>query len=415
MAANDPDMSREDIRAALLAKIEAAWPCYKKSQELVRLVNLASNDQLRNHLALAELINDETQRDPKPLMELSPRHSEESRDLFARTLSMRWNPSGEYTLARDECGDWYSGPDWVPFNLLSAAVYEGGSPEEQRCAHTLMTAPRAEQLWSAIALKYARHHVEGSGRDARRNNHVDSIAASLPAACAEAKARWRAIPRLTPSEHKKQRDELARRAQQLAQELERFYLPRDPDDYEFPGILDFMALLTHEERDRFDVAVRRVGLLITNRARNEVGAAGMDWAAYNDIGDEARSLGYQAHDLHPPARQDAYEIYDLMLPDHTRPDLPYGGVPTLPDLLRRIAAKFQEDANDPPIKNPNLGNAERNFFARFLCRYFWKSYGNVSPSIVRDIVSMFYKQSITENDVSQMIARIKAAHPLADS
>lgn len=414
MAGSDAE-SRQEVRAALLAKIEAAWPRYNQNAELARLIELASNDELRKHLAWAETIAEGALELPEldDDKALSPRYSEDDRKLFRRILSTKWNPSGGYTLAKDECGDWYAGRAWVPFNLFSHAEYCGyGSVQE--CAKTLIEAPGAEKLWRDILLRYGRDHCSGTGLDARRNNHADSIAERLPTVCADAKAGWTAIPRLTPSEFKKQRDELARRAEHIATELERFYLPRDPDVCDFPGMLDFMELMTPEKRDKLDQAIRITTHGIVNRARKEAGVVGMDWDEYNDIGKKARGLGYQSGDLHPPAREDAVAVYQLILRDHSNPtsDWGYGGVPTLPDMMRRIAGKFEADGNWPPIKSPNLGTAERSFFARALCIYFWKSYGDVSPAIVRDIVSMFYAESITEGNVSQMLAKIKAAHPL---
>lgn len=408
-------MGKDKERAELLAKIEAAWPHYKQHPELVRSVELASNDQLKNHLALAQIIRDTEQAKPRPEIALSPRHSDSDRELFRRIHSLRWSLDGGYTLAHDECGDWYVGPRWVPFNLYSNAEFYGHSPGAQDCARILVQSAGAEKLWGDILSKYGRPHSADTGLSARQNNHADNIAAVLPVVCAEAKAGWALIPPLRPSEYKKQRDELARRAEQLALELERFYLSRDPDDCELPGLFDFRELMTQEELDRFDQAIRITTARIANRARNRAGLPGLDWEEYNDIGEDARALGYGSNDLHTMARIDAVEVYGLMERDHTQPHLPYGGVPTLPDMLRRIARKFEEDGKCPPIKNPNLANAERNFFTRVLCKYFWTSYGDVSPAIVRDIVTMFYPQSITENDVSQMISKIKVAHPLPES
>jgi hypothetical protein len=179
--------------------------------------------------------------------------------------------------------------------------------------------------------------------------------------------------------------------------------------------------MTQEEIDRLDQAIRSVANLIVNRERQRSELEPLTWGEYNDIGVRARELGYQnerpyqTNYVRTPAREDAALIYGLMQRDHVshcQGDYEYGGVPTLPDLLRRIARKFVDDGQMPPIARPNLPNAERNFFARALCKYFWQGFGDISPVIVRDIVCMFYPQGMDENEVSQIAARIKAAYPL---
>lgn len=387
---------RQTVRAALLAKLEATWARYKENPELRRIVESASNADLRKHLAWAECASEilsESDADT-----LSARYSEDDRLKFGRLRHARWSPRGTgYVLARKEC-DWYRGPDWVPFNLWQTAEY--GSGLNQECAVTLLQASGAELLWSAIAAKYPQ---------------PDNLALSLPMVCAEAKARWADIPRMTPSEFRAQRENLARHAEQLAIELERFYLPRDPDESEFSGLLDFQDLMTQEELDRLDQAIRVTTYAIANRALERAGLPPVVWDDYNDIGDEARALGYGNSDLNTPARIDAKAVYSLLLRDHVshwQYDYEYGGVPTLPDMLRRIAGKLAEDGKTAPIARPNLANAERNFFARAVCKYFWQSRGDISPAIVRDIVCMFYQQGMDENEVSQMAARVKASHPL---
>lgn len=388
---------RETVRAALLAKLEATWARYRENPELRRRVETASNADLRKHLAWAECLS-ELALEPDADT-LSPRYSDNDRRAFGRLRHARWSPHGNgYSLARDECS-WYRGPDWMPFNLWQTAEYGGGA--ERDCAATLCQASGAESLWSAIAAKYPR---------------PDGIALSLPMVCAEAKARWANIPRMTPSEFREHREMLARHAEQLAVELERFYLPRDPDDCEFSGLLDFTELMTQEELDRFDQAIRSVANVIVNRERARNDMPPLTWGEYNDIGERARRLGYSGRDLLTLAQEDAREIRILMERDHVshwQYEYEYGGVPTLPDILRRIASKFAEDGQNAPIARPNLANAERNFFARALCKYFWQSFADVSPSIVRDVVCMFYPQGIDENEISQMAARVKSAHPLA--
>lgn len=333
---------------------------------------------------------------------LSPLKSSEDREIYDRVANARFGGAHRYMLARDECGDLYTGPAWAPFNLWHSAEYGHGA--ERDCARVLCYGTGAEMLWAEIAARYPE---------------PDSVALSLPTVCADAKARWAAIPRLTPSEFRKHVEKLARQAEQLAVELERFNLPRDPDTYEFPGLLDFTELMTKEEQAQLDHAIRINTYIVANNARNRAGLPPNTWGEYNDIGDDARALGYQNEQpyrpgyIHTPSRTDAHYIYSLMLCDHTRPDWPYGGVPSLPDMLRRIAGKFAESAMVAPLARPNHPNAERNFFARLVCKYFWQSWAGISPAIVRDVVCMFHPQGIDENEVSQMAAPVKAKFPLA--
>lgn len=400
--ADEGTMDRDEIRAVLQAKIKAAWPKYVDNPVLARAVELGSNDDLRRYLAQAELLRDTRPEKRKEWHEPSPRIPADEAELMRLVLMTRTGnelPPHHYVLACDEIHA-YDGPAWVPFNLWGQFKYEGRGPLVSQCARELIESAGAEALWAAIAKKYPR---------------PDWISVNLAVVCADAKANWQAMPRDTPSDFKEGRENLARRAEQLAIELERFYLPRDPDECELPGLLDFAELMTQEELDRFDQAIRLAAMRIANRARKQAGVCGMDWDEYNDIGKEARALGYQTADLHTPARQDATEIYQLLQKDHTNynNDHWYGGVPTLPDMMRRIAQKFREDGDMPPLTRPNLANAERNFFTRFLCKYFWTSFGDVSPAIVRDIVSMFYPQGIGENDVSQVVAQVKRSYPLS--
>lgn len=324
---------------------------------------------------------------------LSPRHSPESRAIFDRFATAKFGGAGSYHLARDECGKEYAGPDWAPFNLWQLAEY--GDGHEQAYAQTFCYGEGAQALWAAVEARYP---------------HPDFIPYNLPVVCANARAGWAAIPRLTPSEYRKHREKLARNAEQLATELERFYMHRD--DSEFPGIFDFTEVMTQDELDRFHKAIQFTTFHIANRAIARADVPAVGWDEYNDIGKRARELGYRTGSVYTAAEEDMKGVYELLQRDHSRPDWPYGGVPSLPDMMRRIAAKFAEDGEDAPVARPNLANAERNFFARALCKYFWQSYGDISPAIIRDIVCMLYPQGIEENDVSQMAARVKAAFPL---
>ncbi len=306
-----------------------------------------------------------------------------------------------YVLTKDKFGGLYDGPSWVPNNLYHARMYSGNSPLVKECAGKLIDHDDAEGLWAAIANKYER---------------PDNIALKLPDVCAKAIMDWRSIPRETPAQHKAKREDMARKARQLATELERFYVARDPDEHELTGIVDWTQLMDDDELEGLDVEVRRVGATITNRARNYAGLRSLEWEDYNSIGDESRALGYRDNDIHTPARRDAHAIYNLMLMDHYAPfDYPNGGIPTLPDMMRRIANKFDADGDDPPLTRPNAANTERNRFAHVIIRYFLTGYQTVipneaSPNIVARIVSVFFSQGITDNEVSQMIPKVRTAY-----
>jgi hypothetical protein len=389
---------RDDVRAELLAKIEAEFPRYRENSRLVREIELASHDDLRKHLAWAEELSDTTPLEAGDWIEPSPRMSAGESDLMRKILSSRngvvlrtgeVKPPHTYILAIEEC-EWYSGPSWVPFNLWQVAEYGGNSSLERICANKLLNATKAQDLWSAIASKYSE---------------PDMISVNLAAICANAEAAWQVTPRDTPSYFRDGRERLARSAEKIAHELERFYLPRDEDEHELPGLLDFTQLLTREEEERFDQAIRITTARIVNGAREMLEAPRMSWEQYNESEEDAR---------YSFARMDAHQVYALLLSDHSAPQNTdfYGGVPTLPDLLRRIAKKFREDADLPPLSRPNLANAKRNFFTRAICKYFWRSFGDVSPAIVRDIVSVFFDQGIGENEVSQILAKVKRDYPL---
>lgn len=385
--------SPDDIRTRLLAEIEAAFPRYRDNPRLVREIELASTDSLQKHLAWAELLSDATPFTEEEWIEASPRIPAGDSALMHRIISSRngvvlrtgeRKPPHSYVLATDEC-EWYSGPSWVPFNLWQTAEYGGNSSLERICAKRLIDATKAKDLWAAIAKKYSE---------------PDRISLNLATICANAQAAWAAIPRETPSEFRDGRERLANSADRIARELERFYLPRDEDEHELPGLLDFTQLFTPEEAERFDQAIRITTGQIVNDARKMLNAPAISWDEYNDTAQD---------DRYSWARMHAHQVYSLLLLDHSAPQNAdyYGGVPTLPDLLRRIARKFREDSNLPPLSRPNLDNAERNHFTRAICKYFWRSFGDVSPAIVRDIVSIFHDQGIGENEVSQILAKVK--------
>lgn len=388
----DAELTHDEIRAILIEKIRAAWPG-KLPEELERDIQLSSNAGLRQRLAFAQVAAEMKPHEPKDWEppEPSPLIPEKERELMRRVLSMRTgneNPLHTYVLARDEGAALYTGPAWVPFNLWQLRDFQGQHPLVNECAAKLIEHPDAASLWTAIAQRYER---------------PDNVAANLPIVCANATADWQTLPKLTPAQYKAQREDLARKAKQLATELERFFLARDPDGQELPGLMDFTQLMDDTELARFDSAIERMAGTIANRARRAAGVRELDWEEYRDNhGGTTPSM----------ARLDAMLIYTLMLKDHDDPDgYRYGGVPTLPDMLRRIADQCIWDADDPPLTRPNAANAERNRFAQATIRYFWSSYHDVSPSIVARIVAIFFAQGITENEVSQMIPKVKLANP----
>lgn len=385
--AENAELPRDEIRAALIAKIRAAWPG-GLPETLERDIQLSSVAGLRQRLAVAEYARDMESHEPKEWepLEPSPLIPEKECELMRRVLSQRTGyerPPHTYVLARDECAGFYDGPAWVPFNLWSVHEFRPQPALVRECATQLIEHDDAESLWGAIA---------------QRHERPDSIAGNLPGVCANAIADWQTLPKRTPTQHKTQREDLARKAKQLATELECFFLARDPDGHELPGLLDFTQLMTDEELTRLDTTIVRMTGLIVNRARRMVGARELDWDEYNDT-QNGTAVSH--------ARSDAHLIYELLLMDHDEPDYHYGGVPTLPDMLRRIADQCTWDGDDPPLTRPNGANTERNRFAQAVIRYFWTSYRDVSPNIIARIVSVFFRQGITDNEVSQMISVVK--------
>lgn len=330
---------------------------------------------------------------PKPramITEPSPLITGRDAALMRRVLSMRAGtalPPHQYTLASSD--DLYSGPDWLPFNLWQLCEFETFGPIVQRCAQKLARHADAKALWHAIAARYAR---------------PDFVAGNLPVVCANAMADWQVQPRLTPSQYKASRARLANHARQLATELERFYLARDEDERENPGLLYFTQLQTDDEGMRFDDAQRYIGFAITNRARRDEGLRAIDWDEYHDD---------QAGTVHSAAERDVRLIRALTFPlDGGEPIIGYCGVPTLPDMLRRIADKFVADGETAPVARPKAPNTQRNRFAYAVVKYFWTSFGDVSPALVARITSVFFAQGITENEISQLARKVKTAHPL---
>lgn len=360
-----------------------------------RSIELASNDDLRKYLAFAELarsipvnasrIEPPAQVDSRNENELgdSPwpkrRHARPLREVVNSRGYSEENPQHTYVLAIDYIDD-YRGHPWIPFNLLSAS----DSSVASTYARALMDSTGSRDLWDRIG-----DHYRGQGRP-------DSIAATLPIRCAEFSARWRALPKSSPSEYAEARRTLSRKASQLSIEIERFLAEADRDDGEG---LTFMRLLSGEERERALQRVQRYCHTTLNKTLKKNGIRGIDYDDYVQPREGAR----EGSPLNLPSCigdvSDAWDLIDSV-------------VPPLPQLMARLSNLFADDAGNAPLSRPNAVNAERNYFASQLCVYFWTEYGSVSPAIVSRIVSVFHAQGISENEVSQIARRTKREHPL---
>jgi len=282
-----------------------------------------------------------------------------------------------YVLAKDMCTNpTYNGPNWAPFNLWQQCECDAPGPNPARtreCAKTLLYCATARELWALIAERYDR---------------PDNIAAALPVRCAEYLDHWQATPKVTPSEHREARVMLKRHAEQLAIELARFF---DRWDYEDPGEINFTQLLTEPEQETMYERIRQHNHGLRNAALKDAGVGTRNYADYVGEFDPNRPIS----PWNPsPAANDTGDTLGLILDT----------VPTLPDMMRRIAKLFEEDGQVAPLQRPGADNAERNFFVRNLIRYFLREHGSMSPTIVARITSMFFAQGITDNEVSKQVA-----------
>jgi hypothetical protein len=410
---DDKKLSEEEIRAALIAKITAAWPDWQNNDDLSKSIDLASNDDLRKYLALAEVareiaaglqpvsggISDERRQssasdaNDAASPTKSPNSNEQPQYVAIGSVNGKGfseeDPTHTYVFAIDyDLG--YTGPRWIPFNLFSQAQgYGFGSRNSSihlsgACARKLIDAAGAESLWAAIGKQY------------RGKGLPDYIAETLPARCAEYLHRWQAIPKLTPGEYREKRESLARRAEQLAKEVDIFYADAHIEDGEG---FSFMRLLSEEEKSDAYTRIRYHNHVLRNSALKDAGVRGKDWNEYSSDFDPSCPLS--AWNPSPAASDAAHtwEIIDVI-------------VPALPEMLNRLAMAFRADADKAPLSRPNIANAERNYFTRELCAYFWRECGDASPSIIADIVNIFFAQGISENEVSQIIRKVKSTHPL---
>lgn len=286
---------------------------------------------------------------------------------------------GNYILAKDEVTD-YSGPAWVPFNLWQLREYPLGSTSTRKkrvayCAEQLISGAGAKEIWDAIASKY---------------DHANAHALELPLRCAEFLEQWEAIAKVTPGEHKKDREALKRMADQLATALDRYFMTIDPlafDESEVDGVPNFTQLLSEHE-------------LLDMESR-------IDWHHYNvallawELTSTKSGIGFEKFKEAVGGIAQT-EAFDLLI--HDDRNVP-GIVPALPSMVRRIGEFLAEDKDRPPLARPGSKNSDRNYFVRRLIEYFTKSSGSISPALIARITSLFFEQGITDNEVQQQRGR----------
>ncbi len=286
----------------------------------------------------------------------------------------------------------YEGPDWVPFSLWQATTY---SPSD-KFAKKLVFSPGARELWSLIEETYPR---------------PNDVALQLPMRCAETAERWRLISKRTPSKHREQMLRLKANALAIAAEID---ATEASESFETGTKFDFMRLYDDTEK-----AIVYQNVHLHNlRLRNVV-----------LLEEQGKPLGFKRGDVMAPVTRTNLDDYTRAAQGHDNPNLSNGSlasidardtwelligdderwpgiVPTVANQMRRLATYFDALSNEPPMQRPSYENAERNFYSRHICGYFHSSYGHVSPSIVARIICILFAQGITENEVSQQIAKL---------
>lgn len=301
----------------------------------------------------------------------------------------------KFLLARDMYPrDDFAGPDWVPFNLWS--MYEPPHASTFKIAETLIFTPGAKEIWGAIEQSY---------------DHPNNIATQLPLRILETQEEWRLLSKRKPSDHLSHFLRLKASATALASEVERI---EELETRETGEQFDFTRLYNEIEKKIVYQNVRVYNLRLRNMIAMEakgrkrgykpgdfVGVVGVkDWAEYNAPDDPSKAESPTNLSL---AGRDARPLFELLCGDED--DWP-GIVPKVANMLRRLASYFDHESRNPPLKRPVFANAQRNHFARGLCRFFVESFGSASPSIISRIVCLFHEQGITENEVSQMIKKM---------
>ena len=286
----------------------------------------------------------------------------------------------------------YTGPDWVPFNLWSIR-----SGRFEAIVHKLIYAAGASELWKAIQNSY---------------EHPNGISIQLPMEISLALDRWKLTNKRKPADHAEHLLRLKANALALANEVDQI---EALDALDTGEKFDFLKLYSEEERGIVVDNVRRHNLSFRNMIAKEVagrelgyrpddfigGLVAKEWKDYNTPEDPEKPESPINRSL---ASYESGPLFELLLGDE---DGWPGIVPNVSATLRRLAAHFDEESLRPPIKRPVFENAERNYFARHLCHYFTQSCGFASPAIVCRVVSMFYPQGITDNEVSQMLKKIR--------
>lgn len=340
-----------------------------------RFLKIASDDDVHRMRIAMDAMREVFATPPAPLPKLTAAQRKTLDRSSVRTVTGNGYPEHSYVLAKDECAALgYNGPAWAPFNLWHQCEYGAPGPNPARtkeCARLLLHGAGARELWALIAARYGR---------------PDNIAAVLPERCAEFLDHWQVTPKVTPGEHRNARLQLKRHAEQVATELARFF---DRWDYDGdPSEINFTQLLTEPEQTAMDERIRRHNHTLRNVALKDAGVRARNYAEYVGEFDPNRPIS----SWNPsPSASDTGETLDLI----------FSIVPTLPDIMRRIATLFADDGQTPPLQRPCADNAERNFFTRSLIRYFLREHGGMSPTIVARVVTVFFAQGITENEVSQ--------------
>jgi len=305
--------------------------------------------------------------------------------------------SSKFLLAKEMDPKTHTGPAWVPFNLWQAYEY-GSDSQLKEVARTLIFSPGAEEVWATIEKSYDR---------------PNNLTSTLPLTICGAFDHWARISKATPSDHRKLMTRLRNHARSLATEIERINLLRE---YLTGEPLDFMELYTEEERTQVHANVRLHNLYLRKTV---------------EIEQKGKPLGYRMGDVAGRVTREDWDEYNRPKEDPNAPESPVnlsvasneahatwrlihgdpadgvpGIVPPLPELFKRLAAEFDAMAKVPALQRPSHANAKRNFVARQLAQYFKSSAGQASPSLIAKIVSMFFPQGISENEVSQMLAKL---------
>jgi len=209
----------------------------------------------------------------------------------------------------------------------------------------------------------------------------------LPVKCAEYLAAWEALPKRTPAKHRDFYRELERRAKQLALELGRLQSDEElawfgEDELRPLGVSD---LLTDDEMYEAELRMCEYNYQLRYLAR------GAGSGADRSLREEYEDMGWWIADND--------KMRGLWLDgDSAGP----GIIPSVPEILTRIADVFAFKASNVELKRPHGENAARNYFTRRLIRMFASEIGEISPSIIVRIVSAFFDQSISEGEVQQL-------------